>query len=138
MIDGITNWFCLLAARPDSARVWGRFDHQRPTFGSTGWMIVAGLVALLAAVALLSNWLSKRRQRDFWYDSSSRLFRDLCRAHRLNLANRRLMQKLASARGVDNAAALFVEPNYFDFKSLPETLKSSDGELLHLRHELFE
>ena len=102
MIDGITNWLCLLAARPDSARVWGRFDHQRPTFGSTGWMIVAGLVALLAAAALLSHWLSKRRQRDFWYDSSSRLFRELCRAHRLDLANRRLMQKLAAARGVEN------------------------------------
>ena len=138
MIDGITNSLCLFATQPDSYRVWGRFDHQRPTFGPTEWMIVGGLAAFVAAAAVLSYWLSKRRQNDFWHDSSSRLFHELCRAHRLDLANRRLMKNLAAARGIDNVAALFVEPDHFDTTNLPPALKSSASELRQLRHKLFE
>jgi hypothetical protein len=137
MIDGFAN-LCRLLLADDSYRVWGRFDHQRGGFGRTEWLIVGGATALLLITMLVSHLRTKRLQKDFWYDSSSRLLHGLSHAHRLDLANRRLMKKLTSARGVENAAELFVEPEYFDTTNLPPALKTSAGELRQLRHRLFE
>lgn len=137
MISSAVDCFWLLATRPDSYRVWGRFDRQRATFGATEWLIAAGAIALVVAV-WVSYRLAIHHQKEFWCDNSSRLFHDLCRAHRLDLANRRLMKKLASERGVDHPADLFVEPEYFDTANLPPALKTSATELRQLRHQLFE
>jgi hypothetical protein len=128
MIDLLAISFSLLAVGP---------PHRNTNF-DTEWTILASLAVILALGLLISHWISRRRQKEFWCDNSSQLFHELCRAHRLDRANRRLMQKLAAARGVKNAAQLFVEPDNFDLAKLPSELNSSAGELRQLRHELFE
>jgi hypothetical protein len=128
MIDKLANSLYLLAVGPP----------RRNTNFDTEWTILAGLSVVLALVLLISHWISRRRQKEFWCDSSSQLFRQLCRAHRLDRANRRLLQKLAASRGVESAADLFVEPDNFDAAKLPSALNSSANELRQLRHELFE
>src|ERR1700759_4687423 len=91
----------LIAQTPDDYRVWGRFDNQPVTSGVPQWMLIMGGTAvLLAIIALVQGLRSRRRRREFWHDNSARMFRDLCGAHRLNHANRRLLKKLATARGV--------------------------------------
>lgn len=136
MIDRATHWMQLIATRQDSAGVWGRFDNQRPEFGIHE-MIILGSVALLLAGTLVWQAMKRRRQREFWFNSASRLFGELCRSHHLDRSSRRLLKHLAAARGLKNATELFVEPEYFDMTSLPLALKPSASELRQLRHTLF-
>jgi hypothetical protein len=128
MINQLAISLYLMAAGPP----------RRNTNFDTEWTILASLAVILALGLLVSHWISRRRQKEFWCDSSSQLFRELCRAHRLDRTNRRLMQKLASARGVGSAAELFVEPDNFDAANLSKVLDSSANELRQLRHELFK
>jgi hypothetical protein len=128
MIDQLAISLSLLAAV--SPRRNNNFD--------TEWTILVSLAVVLALGLLISHWISRRRQKEFWCDSSSQLFRELCRAHRLDRDNRRLMQKLASTRGVESASELFVEPDHFDATNLPKVLDSSANDLRQLRRELFE
>ncbi len=127
----------LVAAWQESASVWGRFDNQRATFG-THEKIILGAVALLLAGTLIWQVIARRRQREFWLNSAPRLFHELCRAHHLDHASRRLLKRLAAARGVKPAAHTFVEPKYFDTTNLPPALKSSASEIRLLRHKLFD
>ena len=93
---------------------------------------------LLLLTLLVSFLLARRRQKEFLHNSPSRLFHELCRAHRLDLANRRRLKKLAAAENAESAAALFVEPKYFDAANIPQSLNSSANELRQLRSKLFE
>jgi hypothetical protein len=128
----------LIGVSPDDFRVWGRFDDQRAGFGATEITIIVSATVLFLAVAISSYWRARRQRQVFWHDSSSRLFRELCRAHRLNLASKRLLKRLASAHGVESAADLFIEPEYFESANPPAALKSSADELRQLRHRLFD
>ena len=74
----------------------------------------------------------------FLRNSSSQLFSELSAAHGLDRANRRLIKRLAAANGQKNAAALFVEPGYFETEKLPATEKVSLVDFGQLRHELFD
>jgi hypothetical protein len=130
-------WLTLLAENPDDFRVWGRFDNQRPGFGTAEWSVLIGALSLLLAIVVTSYVLAKRKRSEFLHNSPKRLFHDLCRAHRLHIRNRRLLKKLAAARGVENAAELFVDPKYFDAADLPQGLQSTAAELRQLRHALF-
>jgi hypothetical protein len=132
------HWTLLLAVSPDDFRVWGRFDDQRAGFGATEITIIVSATVLFLIVAISSYWRSRRQRQVFWHDSSSLLFRELCRAHRLNLVSKRLLKRLASAREVESAADLFVEPEYFESANLPAALKSSAEDLRRLRHKLFD
>ena len=118
--------------------VWGRFDHGRASFGRTELILVAGATVLVASTWLFSNWITRRRNATFTSNSAPKLFRELCRAHRLPRADRRLLKKLAAARGIENAAELYVEPEHLEAAKLPPTLKSSAQDLRELRHRLFD
>jgi hypothetical protein len=134
----VANWLGLLAENPDDFRVWGRFDNQRPGFGTAEWTVLIGALTLLMLIAATSYIIAKRRRSEFLHNSPKRLFHDLCRAHHLHMRNRRLLKKLAAARGVENAAELFVDPQYFDAADLPQALQSAESELRQLRHTLFD
>jgi hypothetical protein len=139
MTHSHTHWAALFAQSPDDYRVWGRFDNQPSTSGIPQWMLVMGATALLlASIALVNGLLTRRKRREFWQDNSSRLFRDLCRTHRLDSANRRLLKKLAAARGIEHTAELFVEPTHFEVADLPPALHASARDLRQLRHTLFQ
>ena len=65
------------------------------------------------------------------------LFRELCRAHRLNRSRRHLLKNLASARGLANPVLVFAKPECFDIADLPPHLKTAAAELRQLRLQLF-
>jgi hypothetical protein len=138
MIDSALHLLVLLASREASVTVWGRFDHHHgPMFG-TFELIILGGVTLLLAATIAWQVITKRPQREFKLNSPNRLFSELCRAHRLDRANRRLLKKLAVERGLKNASLLFVEPEQFDVTNLTADLRSSAAELRQLRHKLFD
>jgi hypothetical protein len=132
-IDAMTQPFLLLATRS----VWGRFDHERPSFDSTHWWLLLGCVVLFAGFAAAIYRSSRQGKCEFEADSQVKLFRDLCRAHRLSSRNRRLLRRLASARGVAEPARLFIEPKHFEVAQLPETLRASAEQIRRLRNRLF-
>src|SRR5688500_7467423 len=74
------------------------------------WVSV-GAVTVAIAVAVLwagTRLFSSREQRIV--NSPPRLFRELCRAHRLSRRQVKLLQLLASLHGLDQPARLFLEP----------------------------
>jgi hypothetical protein len=133
-----TFWLSMLAAKEESGAVWGRFDHARPGVGTPEWSLMIGATALLIIVITYSLWRSRREKLEFLSNSAPRMFNELSRAHRLDRAHKRLLKKLAAAQGHQNAAALFVEPEYFDKTKMPATLAGSTQQIRQLRHELFD
>jgi hypothetical protein len=101
-------------------------------------LLIVSILTLLVVITIVWRTISRRRRRDFDYNSPPRLFSQLCRAHKLTWANRRLLKHLATARDLKCAATLFVEPDHFDLTNLPPALKSSAHELRQLRHKLFD
>ena len=101
-------------------------------------LLILSSVALLVAITIVGCRISRRRRRDFHYNSPSRLFSELCRAHKLTWSSRRLLKQLAAARDLKSVATLFVEPEYFDLANLPPALKPSAQELRQLRRKLFD
>jgi hypothetical protein len=135
MIEGISNGGHLLAAQ-DYSREWERLGRL---FNSGAYeVLILAAVTLVVIVTITWQTLSKRRHRDFEYDRPPRLFADLCKAHKLNRSNRRLLKQLAAARGLKLAATLFVEPEFFDMTNLPAALQPLAKELRKLRHKLFD
>ncbi len=131
----IVNVIYLLASQ-NYSHEWDRLGRLLND-GSHEVLILAA-VTLLVIVTIAWQTISRRRRRDFEYDSPPRLFADLCRAHKLNWSNRRLLKHLAAARGLKCPATLFVEPEYFDMTNVPSALKASATELRWLRHKLFD
>jgi hypothetical protein len=125
-----------LLASQDYSDEWSRLARLFSFISYELLILVA--VTLLVIVTVAWQTISRRRRRDFAYDSPPRLFADLCRAHKLNWSNRRLLKHLATARGLKCPARLFVEPDYFDMTNVPPALKSSAAELRQLRHRLFD
>lgn len=125
-----------LFASQDYSDEWSRLARFF-SFASYEVLILAS-VTLLVIVTIVWQTISRRRRRDFAYDSPPRLFADLCRAHKLNWSNRRLLKHLAVSRGLKSPATLFVEPDHFDMTNVPAKLKPSANELRQLRHKLFD
>jgi hypothetical protein len=137
MTQPATQWFVLLASREEMHRVWGRFDNESPAISANQWLIVVGAIALAVLAGMISSIAKRRSTKTFSSDSSGKLFRELCAIHGLKRASRRLLKRLAEARGVANPAMLFVEPQHFDTKGLPSELRSSAKELRQLSERLF-
>jgi hypothetical protein len=130
--------FLLFASRQEMHRVWGRFDNERPGISSSQWMILIGVVVLVLLAGMVWRIAKQRSARTFSSDSCAKLFRELCAAHGFRRASRRLLKRLAEARGVSNPAMLFIEPQHFDATSLPVELKSSSKELRQIGEMLFD
>jgi hypothetical protein len=128
----------LLLGVQEGTGLWGRFDNKRMTFDGNDLLILAGVTLLVLGAFAWQLILRRRYQRDFWFDSTPRLFGELCRAHKLGRSSRQLLKQLAAARGLQYATVLFVEPDHFDATDLPSELKASASDLRQLRHKLFD
>lgn len=92
-------------------------DKEDELTPSTVLAVLVVATGLLLAIWLLSRWATKK-ERLGSYHSPSGLFRALCRAHRLDLRQRRLLRRLARVRKLPQPAALFLQPDCF----VPATL----------------
>jgi hypothetical protein len=133
MIQPLLPWYWLLSVESGGRLLWGRFDHQRPEYDA-GYVL---MVLIAAAVVAAAGLVLLRLLGSFRTESKRALFRELCRAHRLRTSRRRLLRRLAAARGLTHAANLFVEPRYFNTNNLPPSLQQAKGELQRLHDLLF-
>ncbi|HJQ81577.1 MAG TPA: hypothetical protein VJ828_16565 [Lacipirellulaceae bacterium] len=134
MTEPLSRWIALLSASSEGWHVWGRFDHERPTYDL--WQILLVLCAAVVATAL--GVVLLRLAGRFRTNSSRAFFRELCRAHGLSPSNRRALLRLAAARGLLNPSLLFVEPRHFETTDLPPALQVVEKELQLLRDRLFK
>jgi hypothetical protein len=98
-----------------------------------GFVLIAALLVGLWAVLQVSALRGRRGS----YNSPRRLFRSLCRAHRLSWSQRWLLGRLARAHGLAHPAQLFVDPEYFDEPRLAAGLRPKAQRLRQLRDRLF-
>jgi hypothetical protein len=127
----------LLAAREELHRVWGRFDHEQPGINPNHLIFIAAVILMAIVAGVIWRTVKRRAARTFASDSTGKLFRELCAAHGIGRAGRRLLKELAAASGDVDPATLFVEPRYFEAQNLPRALKASAKELRLLDETLF-
>ncbi|HEY3395883.1 MAG TPA: hypothetical protein VGK58_24485 [Lacipirellulaceae bacterium] len=134
MTEPLSRWIALLSVSSEGWHVWGRFDHERPTYGLGQILLVlsAAVVAIAIGVVLL------RLAGRFRTNSSRAFFREMCRAHGLSPSSRRALLRLAAARGLTNPSLLFVEPRHFETTDLPPALQAAGTELQRLHDRLFK
>ncbi len=95
------------------------------------------MILTFVALAVTIGLLLVRMRSNFQTDSKRGLFSELCRAHGLNASSRRLLKRLATGRGLMDAATLFVEPRHFESNDLPHALQAAKGDLQRLRDRIF-
>ncbi len=119
-----TNWrdtFNGVYFRSNTEEVWAIF-------------IVMGV---LVASAVLWQLVTSRAFGRLPSNSPRGLFRELSRAHGLDRSGRRLLKRLAAARGVAPPALLFVHPECFGVEGLPDDLLDQATTIAELEQRLF-
>jgi hypothetical protein len=97
-----------------------------------------GIAAVVAAIAVFAYvQIRKRNDMTLRCDDPQRLFRELCRAHKLGRGSARLLSQLATASQLAQPAQIFLTPAAFDAKSLPASLRPRAAEFKRLQKELF-
>lgn len=100
------------------------------------WLLLMSIVAIIG----FAIWLLLRRAsllQRLWQHSPRRLFGQLCRAHRLDWTQRRLLRRLAKSQGMDQAARLFLEPDRFSSAAAMPELQPLRDRIENLRRKLF-
>ncbi len=98
-----------------------------------GVLIVVGAIV---AVIVLKLILARQEGRQ-GVNSPRRLFRTLCKAHRLDRRSRGLLRQVARWQRLDHPSRLFLEPDRFEVSQLSERLRARSTELQTLRDRLF-
>jgi hypothetical protein len=114
-------------------------SQPKPGDWSFGWATV-GIIAAVSASIVLAIWLimllvrlrEQRTRHSPWL-----LFGELCAAHGLTHAERRLARQLAKQLQLDHPAVLFVEPAWWGPERVPLLLTCDLPALEKLRKRLF-
>ena len=135
----------LLSLAPQSVLFGGqaRYIHMGRRFRPGGSNIstedlialLVVLVAVSAAICLLSRYLAMREKRG--HNSPRRLFRELCRIHGIGWSQRQLLRQLARWHRLPHATELFVQPHCFEVQELGPAFANRHGQLTALRERLF-
>lgn len=120
--------------REDLGRGFRGATSQLSWFDVVPYVIV---VALLIGGAKLWSYLKRRADMSEWCDDPHKLFRELCLAHKLDRANRRLLLQLVEMARFAQPAQIFVSPAAFEPARLPASLRSRADEVKRLRDRLF-
>lgn len=107
--------------------------HQISTVQIVLWCVVAASLGLLLWRVARAMAEDEGRR----YDSTNRLFRDLCRLHQLDWPSHRLLRSLARAHDLDPPTRLFIEPNWFNERDLPAPLHRFRTRLAEIKYQLF-
>ncbi len=97
---------------------------------------VVGAVLIGVGTALWS-YLKRRNDMTEQCDDPHKLFRELCLAHQLDSASRRLLLQLADGLNLAQPARVFVTPAAFEPGRVPPDLRGRMDELKQLRAKLF-
>ncbi len=113
------------------------FRERQKAPNTTGLVIAIAVVcAFFVAVWFLARVVLRSEPRKA-PNNPARLFRQLCKAHGLDSASRRLLQQLATSQGLATSAALFVGPERFAPERLGPEWQSQADALKRLRDRLF-
>jgi hypothetical protein len=93
---------------------------------------LAGTVLLIALMRFVLPWLVEH-----WRNSRRRLFGNLCRAHHIPLAQRRLLKRIASEIGLAHPVMIFLEPDKFRAAIMQPEWDRHRRELRTMEEELF-
>lgn len=123
----------LILAESDAWSRWTRFSSlDSSRFGA----LAAGL-----AVGVLIAWCysrsSGRRQEESLPHNPQQLFGELCRAHKLSAAQRRLLEWLAAERQLLQPALVFLDPILLESAIAHADSPSVRKRLTELRSRLF-
>ena len=128
--------FALLADRSHFRQMGQSFRRGGSPWETTDVVTLAVVVLVIAAVIWLLVRVFGLQNRASYY-SPGALFRELCRAHRLSWATRRLLRQLARSQRLSQPARLFVEPERFDPTRLHPMLASRRDQVEDLHNQLF-
>jgi hypothetical protein len=135
MILGALSCFWLLAQH------WRHLGDRFAGGGSGASAADAVLIVAVVVLAIFAVFVLRRyapSQDSGARDDPGQLFRELCRTHGLGGADRRLLKRLASCRGLSHAAIVFVMPQCFETAHLPPDLAEASHRLTQLRAQLFD
>jgi hypothetical protein len=100
------------------------------------WQAAAAVLAVvLAAGGGLALWLTIRKTAR---QGPAALFGELCQAHQLTFADRRLLRHLAHARHLPDPSRLFVEPQLFEGPVIRQAFGAQADRVTALQRRLFE
>ena len=128
-----------LAAGPSTQRindVAERFQTGGTQVSGTQ-IFVFCIVAVVLGIVLwrVARLVALRDGRS--YVSTKRLFRDLCRLHDLDWSSRRLLRRLALARGLNNPAQIFLQPAWLEPAEIPAEFRPFQAQLQEIEQRLF-
>ncbi len=102
---------------------------------SNAALVVASIVAIGLAFSLVVRYLTWREGRR--YRHPQKLFWELCRAHGLDRASRKRLQRLANAHQLRDPARVFLEPERFNATLLGTSFNDDRAALEALRDLIF-
>ena len=94
---------------------------------------LAGLILVIWLLSLVVQWQEQGRKKP----SATRLFLQLCRAHRLKWRDGWLLWRLAISQRLTDPARVFLEPERFEPEHLMGTLRFHAARFQMLRGKLF-
>lgn len=128
----------ILLAQQDKFRGMASQFRKGGSIDFTPHDLVISLVVVAVVVGIV--WLLARQlygKERRVYNRPRSLFRELCRAHGLDSAGRRLLVELAKDQGVSQRAQLFLAPERFEAARLGPKLAPRENEIRALAERLF-
>lgn len=136
-MNGILNFAWLLADRSRWERLGDAFTEENARLTMNELLALAGIgVAGLVLIVVLMV-LARRQDEQRPYHDPERLFRQLCRLHRLTRKDRQLVRNLAGECGLELPSLMFVQPERFETAELVEQDVNRQDRIRRLRGQLF-
>ncbi len=113
------------------------FRGRRAVLTRSDALVWVGIVLAVVVAFVVLSRLMMRQERRRRYHSPRALFKQLCKAHNIQRAERSLLLKLAQFRQVELPTQLFFESQHFDPQTLDNRFHDDLPRLAELRTTLF-
>ena len=137
MLDTLLINIALFAERTNWQRLGDNFRSTPGSVDEYKLIAVVAIVVVFAVGLVLLSRFAEPQDRRKSYNSPGELFRDLCRKHHLDRADRRILKRLASAWGLAGPSYLFIDPDYFDVTGLSDEWEENAPRVARIRKRLF-
>jgi hypothetical protein len=127
----------VLAEASNSSQFLTKLAEFSPAGLTRLGMLAAGLAMGVLVAWCLSRWQARRKQRDPSPHNPYRLFGELCQAHGLTAAQRRLLEWLAADRELLQPAMAFLDPILLESAIAHAESAGVRKRLVELRSKLF-